>query len=937
QDGEGDLSSCSVSYNDGESSGSVTGTLYTGYGNSSEAKCNATIDNAIGDIQPGEAVDIDVTFTDNDGGTATTPTETAVLPNHPPVIVQGVQFTNYSTRHAFNVSAIAKDVDEGSSEITICTVHHTDGETTYTTTGTLDTSYGTTDEAKCTLTIEAEVDGGFTGYRPTESIDVWVEFTDKHGRGMGTGQYRRVVSLTSNHGKDLTNFPASVTLDTASLIDAGKLQPDCEDIRVYEDGALVKYNVTNCNTATTTIYFATDIAAGATEEDVTITYGHPFNISREQRIPTRIINGKGNLGTMAYWCSNIDSQAPNGLDSFYSGIACNGVNQSTPESDSDRHTGFNGIGRGGNGDWETGPVSGAPTIGEGEDADTLDGNDAGNSDKQGYSAFITYSGNHSGFGLKGVKVPGGVSAHAWFHVHWASSDQHNCGGNIWVGTLNETACGGSERVDAGWFVGDGEIGPSGDWLKKSLLNSTAAGGDWSTQSAINVKQGQWVYPFAQDTKWGGGDDALAQIDDFYWSDSSGNEIMLSATTTKTTVSSILPNSKPKVELRKTFPSSPEFGESVVAQVNVTDQDDDALVWANYTVWEHNDRTANRIYANQNGSVGKEGEYWLWNSTSFQADLENGTYNWSVTVSDGWSTTSTTGRFALVEVAPHVSHATLVRPSPWGIESYEYRPGQTLKAYVTVTDLNGRSEITEYAADVVNAAGGIEASGLELSREGLVLNGYNLSVFYTVPEDGDEGQWQLNVSGTDVEGATGFNATGFGVTRFASVTLEAQFNISSSSEAFVDGSSASTGIYSSLSFPYVISQGRGTLSGLVNYGSFQRLGFQDGSRPTVNMTQGFADNLFLLPMAAGDVNGLEVLESQFTDTLLSPGRSFLNQATASIAYGTSPEKSIRATLDYSDNENILFKGFNASLGQGIHELTIRNAGVENGSVVVEVVR
>jgi len=74
---------------------------------------------------------------------------TATIPNNSPDIVSGNSFTNYTTRHAFNVTAVVEDVDEGSDELDSCTVVHNNSETTYESEGTLDTGYGSIDEAEC--------------------------------------------------------------------------------------------------------------------------------------------------------------------------------------------------------------------------------------------------------------------------------------------------------------------------------------------------------------------------------------------------------------------------------------------------------------------------------------------------------------------------------------------------------------------------------------------------------------------------------------------------------------------------------------------------------------------------------------------------------------------------------------------------------------------
>lgn len=72
-------------------------------------------------------------------------------------------------------------------------------------------------------------------------------------------QYRQRVDVANSNATDLTDFQVSFTLDTASLINAGKLQSECQDIRVTDIGGKelphwIEENNPGCNSATTKVW-----------------------------------------------------------------------------------------------------------------------------------------------------------------------------------------------------------------------------------------------------------------------------------------------------------------------------------------------------------------------------------------------------------------------------------------------------------------------------------------------------------------------------------------------------------------------------------------------------------------------------------------------------------------------------------------------------------
>jgi len=83
----------------------------------------------------------------------------------------------------------------------------------------------------------------------------------KHPRSASAGwwddtwHYRKTVAITNSSGGTLTNQRVKFSLDTATLITAGKMQSDCDDIRVTDsNGSLLNHWDTICNNASTNIY-----------------------------------------------------------------------------------------------------------------------------------------------------------------------------------------------------------------------------------------------------------------------------------------------------------------------------------------------------------------------------------------------------------------------------------------------------------------------------------------------------------------------------------------------------------------------------------------------------------------------------------------------------------------------------------------------------------
>lgn len=89
--------------------------------------------------------------------------------------------------------------------------------------------------------------------------------------------YKRAITITNSSSNALTNYPVSITLDTATLITGGKMQANCPDIRFRtsdDTTAISNYYVDTCNSTTTRIWVKVPtIAASPTTTTIYLYYG----------------------------------------------------------------------------------------------------------------------------------------------------------------------------------------------------------------------------------------------------------------------------------------------------------------------------------------------------------------------------------------------------------------------------------------------------------------------------------------------------------------------------------------------------------------------------------------------------------------------------------------------------------------------------------------
>ena len=110
-------------------------------------------------------------------------------------------------------------------------------------------------------------------YGPNEDVDI----TNTSMWWNYSWSYRRQLNITENNNSRLTDYVVEIKFDTKSLISAGKMQSDCDDIRVASNNTLLNYTVRNntCNTNETVIQFEVDIDSGGSLDDVYLYYDNP--------------------------------------------------------------------------------------------------------------------------------------------------------------------------------------------------------------------------------------------------------------------------------------------------------------------------------------------------------------------------------------------------------------------------------------------------------------------------------------------------------------------------------------------------------------------------------------------------------------------------------------------------------------------------------------
>jgi len=127
-------------------------------------------------------------------------------------------------------------------------------------------------------------------------------------------EYRVCFDVNENNGTDLTNFQTNYTIDTQTLITAGKMNGTCNDIRPYVNSTNTSlyywFADDGCNTTSTNIFFKINLTA-STPKAVCIYYGDN-SVSNARDGDNTFIFFDDFSGDLSKW--NIDAE---NTDSIY--------------------------------------------------------------------------------------------------------------------------------------------------------------------------------------------------------------------------------------------------------------------------------------------------------------------------------------------------------------------------------------------------------------------------------------------------------------------------------------------------------------------------------------------------------------------------------------------------------------------------------------------
>ncbi|MEI6729075.1 MAG: DUF2341 domain-containing protein [bacterium] len=101
--------------------------------------------------------------------------------------------------------------------------------------------------------------------------------------------FQRTVTVTSTSATSYTNYQVRVTLDTASLITAGKMRSDCGDIRTTDSTLVTTYNYFlegPCNNPNTVLWVKIPSLPAGTTRTFVIQYGDPSLTSLSNGVNT---------------------------------------------------------------------------------------------------------------------------------------------------------------------------------------------------------------------------------------------------------------------------------------------------------------------------------------------------------------------------------------------------------------------------------------------------------------------------------------------------------------------------------------------------------------------------------------------------------------------------------------------------------------------------
>jgi len=123
------------------------------------------------------------------------------------------------------------------------------------------------------------------------------------GSSVGGFKYRKLITINNTQNTNtLTDYQVLVTLDTASLISAGKMRSDCGDIRFTDSDGVTNLNYwleSGCNTASTKIWVKVPSIPASSSKTIYVYYGNSSATSQSNA--TAVFDFFENFEGSSYW------------------------------------------------------------------------------------------------------------------------------------------------------------------------------------------------------------------------------------------------------------------------------------------------------------------------------------------------------------------------------------------------------------------------------------------------------------------------------------------------------------------------------------------------------------------------------------------------------------------------------------------------------------
>lgn len=137
--------------------------------------------------------------------------------------------------------------------------------------------------------------------------------------------YRQGITVTvSSNSAEIKNLETLLTVDTSTLITAGKLQNNCQDLRFTSNqGKSLSYYIdSGCNTTTTKVWVMTDvIPANTTFYNLFMYYGNQSALAGTDSTKFTLFRG-----LVGYWAMNESANSWNGTSGEVKDFSVNGNN-----------------------------------------------------------------------------------------------------------------------------------------------------------------------------------------------------------------------------------------------------------------------------------------------------------------------------------------------------------------------------------------------------------------------------------------------------------------------------------------------------------------------------------------------------------------------------------------------------------------------------------